>query len=116
MLRNSYLDRYGSVGSLCKPCTSRRAKKTYRSKKYGLDDEAFAEILDRQLGGCAICSEPHRPDVARGSLCVDHDHKTGAVRGLLCGRCNVAIGMLAEDEKRLYSAIRYLRENCGLLG
>jgi hypothetical protein len=40
---------------------------------------------------------------------VDHDHKTGKARGLLCNTCNVGLGMLGEDENRILGLIKYLR-------
>ncbi|MBM3661163.1 MAG: hypothetical protein FJW95_16895 [Actinobacteria bacterium] len=62
-------------------------------------------MLEAQGGGCAICG---RPEPEGGSLHVDHDHETGAVRGLLCFRCNGALGNLDENVERLADAIAYL--------
>ncbi len=56
-----------------------------------------------QNGGCAICGQPQER-----RLHVDHDHKTGRIRGLLCGSCNRAIGLLKESVASLASAIGYL--------
>jgi hypothetical protein len=53
-------------------------------KKYGIDIETYERMLRAQDGVCAICRRP--PKTVR--LNVDHDHKTGRVRGLLCFRCN----------------------------
>lgn len=74
--------------------------------KYGLTLEAFDELLESQLFCCAICKttnwgQHNRPHV-------DHDHATGKVRGLLCLRCNVGIGMLNDDPSLLSIAITYL--------
>ena len=80
-------------------------------KKFGLTTEAFSEMLERQGGKCAICqtsnfnfSHGKRPHV-------DHDHTTGKVRGLLCGKCNVALGHARDDVKILESAINYLKKH-----
>jgi hypothetical protein len=58
--------------------------KPSRAKGLGITDADYAAMLARQYGGCAICGRP--PKTRR--LHVDHDHRTGAVRGLLCHRCN----------------------------
>lgn len=75
---------------------------------YGITLAQYQEILARQSGVCAICESEH---IGRGSrLHVDHCHKTGRVRGLLCGHCNTAIGLLKEDPKLFDAAVRYLQE------
>lgn len=80
-------------------------QKNYDLKRhYGIDLKGFQELEARQGGVCAICG-----DAERGrSLHVDHNHNTGAVRGLLCTTCNLGIGCFADDPVRLESAIRYL--------
>ena len=65
-------------------------------------------MLAEQYGGCAICG---RPEPEGGSLHVDHDHETGAVRGLLCFPCNQAIGAFEEDIEFLSAALGYLRRH-----
>lgn len=63
-----------------------------------------------QDGRCAICREEETA-TARGrvrSLAVDHDHETGAVRGLLCSRCNTALGLFRDNPALLLEAIAYL--------
>lgn len=53
---------------------------------YGITLQQYDELLERQGGGCAICERP--AEVFKTSLCVDHSHKTGEIRGLLCHYCN----------------------------
>jgi Autographiviridae endonuclease VII len=65
--------------------TTRR--KPTRAKQLGVTDDEYALLLEVQGGGCAICGA--KPKTRR--LHVDHDHKTGKVRGLLCHRCNRAL-------------------------
>jgi hypothetical protein len=74
--------------------------------RYGLTLAGYNELLDRQGGGCAICATPEPG--GRGRFHVDHDHKTGIVRGLLCHACNVGIGNLGDDPERLRAAADYL--------
>jgi hypothetical protein len=60
------------------------SRKPTRAKQLGVSDDEYARLLKAQGGGCAICGT--KPKTRR--LHVDHDHKTGEVRGLLCHRCN----------------------------
>lgn len=72
----------------------------------------YKKMLEAQNGVCAICEKPetHKRNGKLKALAVDHCHKTGAIRGLLCFDCNTGIGKLKEDPKIFQSAIRYLCE------
>ena len=74
----------------------------YRLKKYGLSVEQYNELRDGQGSKCKICGEIT-------ILCVDHDHETGAVRGLLCRACNLGLGNFKDDERLLALATQYLQ-------
>src|SRR6266498_598017 len=65
-----------------------------RLRKYGLTPEEFEQLLASQGGRCAVCRSADPQTPKRGTWCVDHDHVTGQIRGLLCNLCNRAIGML----------------------
>ena len=82
----------------------------HRIKKYGIDERAFYLLLEKQGGRCAICGtcDPGGPF---GVFCVDHCHKTGAIRGILCSRCNVAIAALGDSLEGLQRAVDYLAGN-----
>jgi len=80
-------------------------RRSHLKRKYGITLEEYDAKLAEQGGVCAICRREPRPDI---SLHVDHDHASGAIRGLLCFRCNVAIGLIAEDHDNLVSIQRYL--------
>jgi len=80
-------------------------RKSHLKRKFGLTEAEYDELLADQGGGCAICGEPPADGV---SLHVDHDHDTGAVRGLLCMRCNNALGLFREDAALLTEAAHYL--------
>jgi len=66
----------------------------------------FNAMLAAQGGVCKICNRPPRDKKKR--LHVDHCHKTGKIRGLLCLHCNVMIGKAEDDPKRLERAAAYL--------
>jgi hypothetical protein len=74
---------------------------------YGLDWDAYQNLIAEQNGRCAICD-----DVASGKyrLAIDHDHDTGAIRGLLCGSCNGGMGLFKDNIARLLKAVEYLRK------
>ncbi|AKL88331.1 endonuclease VII [Gordonia phage GMA6] len=77
-----------------------------RLSRYGVTVTWFSQRLKRQRGRCAICRRkmPY-------TLCVDHCHETGKVRGLLCISCNRGLGFFADDPKRMQRAIEYLERS-----
>ena len=77
-------------------------------RKYGIGEETFFRMLDEQDGRCAICREAELPGI---STHVDHCHKTGAVRGLLCENCNRALGIMKDNPVRLRAAAAYLEKS-----
>lgn len=111
----------------CKVCCSERAKqwiaanperasankrKSNLAKNYGLTVAEYDALLRKQGGVCAVCGkdEPnaHGRTGKRFRLAVDHCHETGKVRGLLCQKCNRAIGLLGDDPVLMRKAIGYL--------
>jgi hypothetical protein len=74
-------------------------------RKYGITRDQYEALLCHQGGVCAICRQTC---VTGFRLGVDHDHKTGKVRGLLCSKCNRGIGNLGDDVVRLRLAVQYL--------
>jgi hypothetical protein len=84
----------------------------WRKRQYGVDAETYEAMLEAQGHVCAICHGPERQRTSDGRLKplgVDHDHETGAVRGLLCHACNVGLGHLNDDPALLETAAAYLR-------
>lgn len=95
----------GKNASQCKACVSARSHAAMVAKTYGIDADEYERILALQGGKCAICRA--RPKSKR--LAVDHDHKTGVVRGLLCSRCNhELLGAGWDSRIVLEAAVRYL--------
>ncbi|HJU02351.1 MAG TPA: endonuclease VII domain-containing protein [Actinomycetes bacterium] len=74
---------------------------------YGISLPEYEELLQMQGGVCAICTRPPR---GKRPLDVDHDHESGKVRGLLCGNCNRAIGLLDENPRLFDRAKEYLAQ------
>ncbi len=72
---------------------------------YGVTLVEYDEMFESQNGNCAICGLPE----INKRLAVDHCHKTGTVRSLLCNRCNTALGMVEENENTLLSMINYIQ-------
>jgi len=90
-----------------------RSRKSLLKLKHGLTPEEYDALVRHQGNLCAICWRPeHRKSGARSTqvkcLAVDHDHLTGARRGLLCHDCNIALGLFYDDPLRLKAAIDYL--------
>lgn len=82
-------------------------ERRYRLKKmFGITIDDFERMDAEQGGVCAICQKP--PTGRQKNLCVDHCHTTGRVRGLLCDKCNRAIGLLDENPDTINRAVSYL--------
>lgn len=104
----------------CKECAHLRNKE-WRAKnkdkythcrlkyRYGISLSDYDEMFVGQGGLCAICK---CAGSARG-LFVDHCHRTGVVRGLLCSTCNMGVGLLKDDPEILRSAALYLDDYSG---
>jgi hypothetical protein len=95
----------------CKTCCSSWQKlhqhRIHLRHVYGIELEEFEAMFEAQGGVCAICGEP--PVVGR-RLSVDHEHDSDQVRGLLCQKCNAAIGMLGDDPEVIERAAQYIRK------
>jgi hypothetical protein len=119
----------GGPQSWCKECCKEKSSESYRRRHesgeerergwrrkgiIGVTWNDFVEMYAEQDGRCAICKNPVRlkgvgkekTDIAH----LDHNHKTGAARGLLCQNCNTGIGFLQDDLSVLIAAVEYLRE------
>src|ERR1700685_2188606 len=73
--------------------TRERRRVAYVQRKYGLNPTQYQSLMESQKGVCAICKETPK------GWAVDHDHQTGAVRGLLCNACNWGLGQFTDDPK-----------------
>jgi hypothetical protein len=77
-------------------------------KLYGLSREQYDDAVKRQHGRCVICRRKPDGKGRNGILHVDHCHRTGRFRALLCRNCNSGLGSFGDDRKRLAAAIKYL--------
>jgi hypothetical protein len=101
------LNKYGADGleRVCRTCSSSRRR------QLGVSKTILRQMFKKQNGKCDICKREISMDVGASRdtrACLDHDHDTGKVRGLLCGFCNSGIGYLCNDIKILRAAIEYL--------
>lgn len=80
-------------------------RKSHLKRTFGISPEDYDRLLAQQGGVCRICTRPPRQDI---SLHVDHDHESGRIRGLLCFRCNNALGDFDDDPALLRAAATYL--------
>jgi Recombination endonuclease VII len=92
--------------SYCRVHHNERGRISHFSRTYGITAERVERMIEGQGGLCPICgrdlgTRPH----------VDHDHETGAVRGILCFNCNGGLGQFGDDIDRLQQAVEYLKGN-----
>ena len=92
---------------VCKKCNTSNSRKSQLKSKYGITDEDYLCMFLQQECKCAICGNVQKTR----KLAVDHDHKTGKVRALLCHNCNVLLGHAKDDIEILKKAISYLKEH-----
>jgi hypothetical protein len=108
--------RYG-LHSQCKTCKSNVSKYRYANgdsyalrlqKLYGLTVDEYKQLYAEANGCCQVCGISEENNNKR--LAVDHCHTTGKVRGLLCGKCNTALGQLDDNLNKISSLYSYLKE------
>lgn len=85
----------------CRECISRRDRERHLAATYGLSPDDLTELLAQQDGRCAIC-------LTAEAIHIDHDHADGRIRGVLCFRCNAALGQLGDDADVVRRAADYL--------
>ena len=93
------------------PEGQRKERENHLKKKYGITSEDYERMHENQDGKCAICETTETGDRRAKHFTVDHCHETGKVRGLLCHRCNTALGLFEDKTDRMNNAIQYLRKH-----
>jgi hypothetical protein len=86
--------------------SSRRA---HLKRMFGITLEQYETKLIEQNYGCSICGKPEMNSKNK-VLCVDHNHTTGQIRGLLCGLCNSGLGKFLENKQLLLNTIKYIEK------
>lgn len=81
-------------------------RKSHLKRHYKITPDKYNEIFLKQEGKCEIC-KIHQNELNK-KLSVDHCHKTGKIRGLLCNQCNTGLGMFRDNIQLLIGAIKYL--------
>ena len=84
-----------------------KIRRVKQVKAYGISAAEQEALLEKQGHVCALCGDPP----GRRRLSVDHDHATGRVRGMLCGRCNTALGSFKDNPELCERAASYLRHH-----
>ena len=95
----------------------RRNLRAWAKVHLGLDDATYMALLARADGRCEVCGRPERTVSGNGhsfGLALDHNHATGAVRGILCRPCNVALGAANDDAALLRKLADYLEDPPGI--
>lgn len=85
-----------------------RARELNRQRLYGIGNGEFDAMFAAQSGVCAVCKSA---EWGQKGPCVDHDHATGKIRGILCGSCNNGLGRFFDDPARLRAAADYLERH-----
>lgn len=104
----------------CRPCASKmnhslasRRQENRFFRKYGITYETYEKMSKNQGNLCAICNNPQiiKHIVRNENLCLDHCHKSGKIRGLLCASCNIGIGHFKDNPEYLIAAAEYLKKH-----
>ena len=101
------LDEFNYQHAQCKSCYSEKRRDTRYLKRYNLSLDDYDSLYDEQGGKCAIC-ETSDPGGRRSRFCVDHNHETDEVRGLLCYKCNSALGYFGDSPAVVMRGYKYL--------
>ena len=97
----NWYDHDKDKNNICKKCACKGSRSSKIKCKYNLTVEDYNILLESVNNKCEICGSGI-------GLCVDHNHSTGEIRGILCFKCNSAIGFLEDDINKLSKAIEYL--------
>lgn len=108
---------YKKNKTLSSNSTYKKIKKSHIEKTYGLSEDGYIELLNKQSNKCGICGITEKNFLLTTGIkrkiskfFVDHDHNTNKIRGLLCDKCNRGIGLLNDNLETLLNAVRYLQK------
>lgn len=88
-------------------------RKCNLKRLYGLTEEDFESILEAQNHKCKICNIDicRNAKIRNQKTCIDHCHTSGKVRGVLCHKCNICLGLMDDDPARVETMLNYLKNN-----
>lgn len=90
-----------------RPENAIKLRNSHLKRNFNITVEEYNQMFKEQNGVCAICGSPEVSD-RNFNLCIDHDHETGKIRGLLCNKCNRGLGYFLDNPKILENALKYL--------
>jgi hypothetical protein len=93
----------------CRKCSCQQSKESKYRVRYGITLQEKELKLEEQKGLCALCGEK-----ITSRVCVDHNHRTDQVRGILCNSCNIGLGAFYDSVEKLNMAIQYLKRWKGI--
>ncbi|MFX1566935.1 MAG: endonuclease VII domain-containing protein [Promethearchaeota archaeon] len=106
------------IDSWCKACKKKYDKIYHKLKNFNLSIKEFEKLLEQQNYKCAICGrnfndlfEIYNNKTTVRTPRIDHDHKSGKIRGILCNRCNMLLGRCVDNPFILIKAVNYLKGN-----
>ena len=106
------------LDSWCKACKKKYDKIHHKLKYFNMSIKDFEKLLEEQNQRCAICGRDfnelfrkYNNKTTVRTPRIDHDHKTGKIRGILCNRCNMLLGRCVDNSYILIKAVNYLKEN-----
>lgn len=88
-------------------------RKAALKRDFNITIEDYNNLLVKQKGRCAICGKTDPGYKNRKNFCIDHDHKTGKIRGLLCNQCNHALGLIYDNITVALKMAAYLKQHKG---
>ena len=117
---------HDGLQTVCKSCHAKTSSAGYRkmsqtekdrrnarskAARYGMSLDEMLAYVDAHNGLCDVCGKPdetHRKATWTNKLTFDHDHVSGKLRGMLCSRCNIAIGSVEDNPETLYALAEYI--------
>lgn len=109
-LSEFYGDKRRPLGKeyVCKVCNKAKRQNHKMIQNYGIDKVQYLELLTKQDNKCAICGREDTGVARTQNLSIDHCHKSGVVRGLLCNWCNQGLGHFHDNPELLKKAAEYI--------
>lgn len=96
-------------GFECKECKAKSLRNYRLKREYNISTEEYEKMYKGQCGLCSICDKKEE----LYKLAIDHDHKTGRIRGLLCRKCNAALGLFGDNTETMKRAMKYIEKHNG---